>query len=147
VTIRACTNKVHREDGSVDPTANNPKGPAATGTTAAHKLGPKANQGAINAGLRALDRSGAPCRKWQKSSFKLKTFTGVEWEIPRWSAPPKVKINGESEESASGSSSKENKESSHIDSEKSNVSTGDIDVRSTASVNASSPAPVISASA
>jgi hypothetical protein len=145
--MRARTDSDYREDGSVDPTANNPKGPAATGTAAAHKLGPKANQGAINAGLRALDRSGAPCRKWQKSSFKLKTFTGVEWEIPRWSAPPKVKVNGDSEESASGGSSKENKESSHIDSEKSNNSTGDMEIGSTASVNASSPAPVISASA
>ena len=42
-----------------------------------HKLGPKANQGAINAGLRALDRSGKPCRKWNKKPFQLKSFTGI----------------------------------------------------------------------
>lgn len=70
----------------------------------------------------------------------------MEWEIPRWSAPPKVKINGESEGSASGESSKENKENSQIDSEKSN-SAGDIEIGSTASINASSPAPAITASA
>lgn len=45
--------------------------------------------GAINAGLRALDRSGKPCRKWAKGSFQLKSFTGVQWSIPRWRAPPK----------------------------------------------------------
>lgn len=46
--------------------------------------------GAINAGLRALDRSGKPCRKWTKAGFTLKSFTGVVWEIHRWSAPPKA---------------------------------------------------------
>lgn len=138
------TDYFYREDGTGDTNSNNGKGPTTVGPTAAHKLGPKANQGAINAGLRALDRSGTPCRKWQKSSFKIKTFTGREWEIPRWSAPPKVKINGESEESASGDSSKENKESSQLDSEKSN-SAGDLEIGSTASINPSSPAPAISA--
>ncbi|KAL2264726.1 hypothetical protein VTJ83DRAFT_7236 [Remersonia thermophila] len=61
------------------------------GSLGPHKLGPKANQGAINAGLRALDRSGAPCRKWVKGGFTLKSFTGVVWEIPRWTAPPRVR--------------------------------------------------------
>jgi hypothetical protein len=137
---------LHREDGTGDNPNGNGKGPSTTGTTATHKLGPKANQGAINAGLRALDRSGKPCRKWQKSSFKIKTFTGTVWEIPRWSAPPKVKINGESDGStSSGDSSKENKENSQIESDKSN-SAGDIEMGSTASINPSSPAPVIAAS-
>ncbi|CAK7236372.1 hypothetical protein SBRCBS47491_009615 [Sporothrix bragantina] len=73
----------------------------------AHKLGPKASMGAINAGLRALDRSGKPCRKWIKGGFQLKSFTGVQWEIPRWRAPPKFSgitddsANGTGEESAS----------------------------------------------
>ncbi|KAL1890498.1 hypothetical protein Cpir12675_005361 [Ceratocystis pirilliformis] len=56
-----------------------------------HKLGPKANQGAINAGLRALDRSGKPCRKWVKGSFTIKSFTGVTWDISRWAAPAQAK--------------------------------------------------------
>ncbi|CAK7265465.1 hypothetical protein SEPCBS57363_001597 [Sporothrix epigloea] len=75
---------------------------------AAHKLGPKASMGAINAGLRALDRTGKPCRKWVKGGFQLKSFTGVCWSIPRWRAPPKLVVssfdsaNGTGEESASG---------------------------------------------
>ncbi|KAL5606113.1 hypothetical protein BROUX41_006119 [Berkeleyomyces rouxiae] len=56
-----------------------------------HKLGPKANQGAINAGLRALDRSGKPCRKWVRGNFTLKSFTGVTWEITRWTTPAQAK--------------------------------------------------------
>jgi hypothetical protein len=136
----------NREDGTTDNLNGTTKGPSTAAGTGAHKLGPKANQGAINAGLRALDRSGKPCRKWQKSSFKIKSFTGTVWEIPRWSAPPKVTVNGESDESGSGGSSKENKESSHVDSEKSN-SAVDIEMGSAASILASSPAPAVAASA
>jgi len=51
------------------------------------KLGPKANQGAINAQLRALDRTGKPCKRWSKATFSLKSFTGVQWTIPTWGAP------------------------------------------------------------
>ncbi|KAL0634889.1 hypothetical protein Q9L58_006169 [Maublancomyces gigas] len=51
------------------------------------KLGPKANQGAINAGLRALDRTGKPCKRWEKATISLKSFTGVQWSIPTWGAP------------------------------------------------------------
>lgn len=138
---------LNREDGTADILNGTVKGPSYTApTTGTHKLGPKANQGAINAGLRALDRSGKPCRKWQKSSFKIRSFTGTEWEIPRWAAPPKVTIKGEPDESSSASSSKENKESTHVDSEKSN-SAMDIEMGSTASMPPSSPAPIIVASA
>ncbi|KAL1842028.1 hypothetical protein VTJ49DRAFT_6194 [Mycothermus thermophilus] len=72
---------------------------------APHKLGPKANQGAINAGLRALDRSGKPCRKWVKGGFSLKSFTGVVWEIPRWTAPPRVRPDESGSASASAADS------------------------------------------
>ncbi|CZR53248.1 related to MUC1 Extracellular alpha-1,4-glucan glucosidase [Phialocephala subalpina] len=125
--------KARLEDGTIDHSSTAPR--ASTG--AAHKLGPKANQGAINAGLRALDRTGKPCRRWQKGSFKLKSFTGVTWEIPRWTAPPKVTIQGNSEGSASGDSSKENKDNSQMESEKSN-SGADVEM---ASNLVSSPAP------
>lgn len=128
---------INREDGSVDHSATAPR----VGNAAAHKLGPKANQGAINAGLRALDRTGKPCRKWQKGSFKLKSFTGISWEIPRWTAPPRAKIETASGDSASGDSSKENKDNSHIDSEKSEKSTGGAD---TGSNNFESPLPPVS---
>lgn len=52
--------------------------------SAATRLGPKANTGAINAGLRALDRTGAPCRKWERQPLKLRSFTGVLWQLPSW---------------------------------------------------------------
>ncbi|KAK9365840.1 INO80 complex subunit Ies4-domain-containing protein [Lipomyces kononenkoae] len=48
------------------------------------KLGPKANQGSINAQLRALDRSGKPCRRWTKMPLELQSFTGWEWKVPAW---------------------------------------------------------------
>ncbi|KUI58492.1 INO80 complex subunit 4 [Cytospora mali] len=122
---------------------------------AAHRLGPKANQGAINAGLRALDRSGKPCRKWTKGGFQLKTFTGVHWEIPRWTAPPKPKpVEVTTEEgvttsgpvSADGSSSKENKENVvqpiKSDTHSNSNSGGDVEMQSAPSIQASSPAPM-----
>lgn len=80
----------HSEDGTIDHSAK-PSAPTAPG----HKLGPKANQGAINAGLRALDRSGKPCRKWTRKAFQLKSFTGVVWEVPSWKGGQMVLINGD----------------------------------------------------
>lgn len=133
----------HRDDGTLEP------------RPAAHRLGPKANQGAINAGLRALDRSGKPCRKWNKGGFQLKTFTGVQWEIPRWTAPPKPKpvevtpeagVTVSGPVSADGSSSKENKENVaqpvKSDSPSNSNSGGDVEMQSVPSVQASSPAPM-----
>ncbi|PNH65940.1 hypothetical protein VD0002_g3253 [Verticillium dahliae] len=98
--------KARLEDGTIDPNSTG------RGGAGAHKLGPKANQGAINAGLRALDRSGKPCRKWSKGGFTMKSFTGVVWEIPRWTAPPHIVIqpSDDSNAASADSSSKENKE-------------------------------------
>lgn len=73
-----------------DPNEPNRKG--GNGGAGSHKLGPKANQGAINAGLRALDRSGKPCRRWQKKTIRLKSFTGVCWEVPTWRSRKPVPI-------------------------------------------------------
>jgi hypothetical protein len=125
------------EDGTIDP-----NGRSGGGTY--HKLGPKANQGAINAGLRALDRSGAPCRKWTKGGFKLKSFTGVLWEIPRWTAPPKPKPEVSTEEPAASaeSSNKENKDASQQKSENSASNAGAEPQSIPPSVHASSPAPM-----
>ncbi len=128
-------------------TSDDGTGEGGRGSLAAHKLGPKANQGAINAGLRALDRSGKPCRKWDRGGFKLKSFTGVVWEIPRWTAPPKSRPESSADGSLptpeSGSSNKENKEdNSQIKSEASNNG-GDVEMRGTPSFAAdNSPAPV-----
>ena len=91
---------------------------------AGHKLGPKANQGAINAGLRALDRTGKPCRKWEKKTFALKSFTGVVWEIPSWRAPKKVAVDIHSDVRKSDTptttgENQVNKENSNVGSENS----------------------------
>ncbi|KAI1389704.1 DUF1711-domain-containing protein [Hypoxylon trugodes] len=128
--------KPRLDDGTIDPTGK-------TNGGTYHKLGPKANQGAINAGLRALDRSGAPCRKWNRGGFRVKSFTGVIWEIPRWTAPPKPKPQATPEEPAASaeSSNKENKDGSQMKSENS-TSHADGEQRSIPpSINASSPAP------
>ncbi|CAF9913262.1 MAG: hypothetical protein HETSPECPRED_001373 [Heterodermia speciosa] len=96
------------------------KGPAPGPT---HKLGPKANQGAINAGLRALDRTGKPCKRWTKSGFNLKTFTGIAWEIPSWRAPKSTTVDDSGDASksstSSNSQSKVDKSNSNAESERS----------------------------
>jgi hypothetical protein len=113
----------------------------------AHKLGPKANQGAINAGLRALDRTGAPCRRWQRKSFQVKSFTGIMWEVPTWRAPkPHNLHNGESKEGVvivenGDSDSKANQTGTSAPSEKSNLGDGDLTPLPTSV--ADSPAPTI----
>src|ERR1700712_1238472 len=99
----------------------NSKGPF-TAPTPNQKLGPKANQGAINAGLRALDRSGKPCRKWERKGFQLKSLTGVTWTIGSWTAPLKDKtFSGDvKSESSYSSESKQHMESSAVASDRSN---------------------------
>ncbi|KAK9382210.1 INO80 complex subunit Ies4-domain-containing protein [Kockiozyma suomiensis] len=58
------------------------------------KLGPKANQGSINAQLRALDRTGKPCRRWTKAPLELKSFTGWEWSTVSWAGDQKYETAG-----------------------------------------------------
>ncbi|KAF2017515.1 hypothetical protein BU24DRAFT_151956 [Aaosphaeria arxii CBS 175.79] len=82
----------------------NNKGPFAI-PNPIQKLGPKANQGAINAGLRALDRTGKPTRKWEKKGFQLRSFTGVSWDVPTWRAPKKIAAFSEDVKSDSPGSS------------------------------------------
>jgi len=73
---------------------------------AAPKLGPKANQGAINACLRALDRTGKPTRKWQRTGFQVKSFTGYTWNAGTYAAskkpPAEFASDVKSDESSSG---------------------------------------------
>lgn len=132
------------DDGTIDP---NGKTGAGGPTNGAHKLGPKANQGAINAGLRALDRSGKPCRKWERKPIQLKSFTGVVWELPSWRAPKSRLPNEESPEGkdvSQPSGSKANDSSTAMDSEKSNA--GEMGVRpmmeSTPAASSPVPAPL-----
>ncbi|KAF2637380.1 hypothetical protein P280DRAFT_101372 [Massarina eburnea CBS 473.64] len=97
----------------------NHKGPFAT-PAPIPKLGPKANLGTINANLRALDRTGKPCRKWEKKGFMIRSFTGVAWGVPTWRAPKKSAIFSEDVKSDStGSSDTKVKDESSAISDKS----------------------------
>ncbi len=114
----------------------------------APKLNPKANQGAINANLRALDRSGAACRKWVRMGFKVKSFTGVLWDTGAWSAGKRastVDLSGDAKSETSAPSvapiKQNNVDSSAVASDKSN--SGDAGTPMAATVEmeaASSPA-------
>lgn len=131
-----------REDGTIDPVGKPTGGGGVTNGT--HKLGPKANQGAINAGLRALDRSGKPCRKWERKPIQLKSFTGVMWELPSWRAPKSRLPKEESQESKDASQpndSKANDSSTAMDSEKSNAGENGARLVMESTPAASSPVP------
>jgi len=107
-------------------------------------VNPKANQGAINANLRALDRSGKACRRWERKGFQVKSFTGVLWNLPSWRAPKGsgVDVNGDvKSDTTSSSDAKVNNESSAVPSDKSN-SGNDLDVPIAHVHAASSPAPI-----
>jgi len=70
-------------------------------------------------------------------TFRIST---VVWEIPRWTAPPKIKLNPESDSSDSSKENENgNKDSSRLESEKSNSIAMEVN---TPDHNASSPAPV-----
>lgn len=128
-----------REDGTDQPKPS--------GTS--HRLGPKANTGAINAGLRALDRSGAPCRRWERKPLQLRSFTGVQWHLPSWRAPSghPAEENGETKEAvleAGDSDSKANNSISGVPSEK---SAGDGDFTPVPQRTVESPTPAIAMAA
>lgn len=94
-----------RPDGTID-RSQEKKGPVpGPNPNPAHKLGPKAHTGPINAGLRALDRTGKPCRKWERKGLVLKSFTGTVWGLNTWKAPPRENAsNGEVKSDSAGSS-------------------------------------------
>ncbi|KAF2751126.1 hypothetical protein M011DRAFT_473640 [Sporormia fimetaria CBS 119925] len=123
----------------------NNKGPFAG--PAPVKLGPKANQGAINAGLRALDRTGKPCRKWNKRGFQVRSFTGVIWDVPTWRAPKNAAVFSEDVKSDSTNSSDLNvKDESSAISDKSGLPNGSTPAAPTANGLSVTPAPVTAAS-
>lgn len=74
----------------------------------------------------------------------MKSFTGITWEVPRWTAPPKPKPQVTPEEPAPSteSSNKENKDGSQMKSEAANShADGEQQSSMPPSINASSPAP------
>ncbi|KAJ5559330.1 hypothetical protein N7535_009558 [Penicillium sp. DV-2018c] len=127
--------------------------------TAAARLGPKANTGAINAGLRALDRSGAACRRWERKPLQLRSFTGVTWQLPSWRAPGVAKSDssGEIKAAALASGDSDTKATLHapgtdtangssaVPSEKSNSGDGDVTPAPSHLVEPSSPAIAMAA--
>lgn len=112
-------------------------------TVPAHKLGPKANTGAINAGLRALDRSGKPCRKWQKNGVRIKSFTGNLWGVDTWKAPKRDEsFSGDVKSDTTGSSEVKPNASSAVASERSHSNVDGGDTIMTNGIE-SSPAPAL----
>ncbi|KAF2858263.1 hypothetical protein K470DRAFT_260012 [Piedraia hortae CBS 480.64] len=75
--------------------ADNGNGTKPNGVSS-HRPNPKANTGAINANLRALDRSGKPCRRWERKPMQIKSFTGHTWQLETWKGNPRVKSNDNS---------------------------------------------------
>lgn len=55
----------------------------APGTPQSHTGGAR-SMAAVNASLRALDKSGKPCRRWVKDQINIKSFTGVEYTLVSW---------------------------------------------------------------
>ncbi|KAK0932977.1 hypothetical protein LTR48_001767 [Friedmanniomyces endolithicus] len=106
----------HSQDGTT--TKRGPANPAVP----SHRLGPKANTGNINANLRALDRSGKPCRKWERKPMPIKSFTGVSWGLGYWNAPPALQngSTGDVKSDTTGSSELKPGDSSAVASERSN---------------------------
>lgn len=49
---------------------------------------PRTAQTSINACLRALDRSGAPCRRWRRMAVSIRSFTGCAFDVPAWKGDP-----------------------------------------------------------
>jgi hypothetical protein len=120
------------------------------GNVAAHKLGPKANTGAINAGLRALDRSGKPCRRWEKKGLQLKSFTGAVWGMSSWGAPSRtngIDANGETKSDSSSEVKPPGSSAMPSDKESHGGDNGDTTMMDTTMMTGmeSSPAPAIAA--
>lgn len=116
----------HRADGTIDRTAEAANGAAPRANPIpAHKLGPKANTGNINANLRALDRTGKPCRKWGKRSLNLKSFTGTQWSMASWRAPPRDQGFAGDVKSDSSSDAKAVNDSSALPSDRSHSHVGE----------------------
>jgi hypothetical protein len=123
-----------------DPNATTP----IAAPTPAQKLGPKANAGAINANLRSLDRTGKfKARKWQKTGFRIRTFTGSVVELPSWKASSRGAAFSEDVKSDStGSSDTKIKDESSAVSDKSGLTPAPPALDALAS----SPAPLAASS-
>lgn len=119
----------------------NAKGPFAA-TAAANKAGPKANLGAINERLRALDRTGAKCRRWEKKGFQVRSFTGVVWHLPTYQPGRTSVFPDDVKSDTTGTSDSKLKDESSAISDKSGLNGDSTSVPTPMNGIASSPAPI-----
>ena len=139
-------NTLYRPDGTIDRTNDSKKGPfTGPNPVSTHKLGPKANTGAINAGLRALDRTGKPCRKWERKGLQIKSFTGTIWDMSSWKTLSRDSaFTGDVKSDSTGSSELKPNGSNALPSERSNSGADGGDAMLTNGLE-SSPAPPVAA--
>ena len=119
----------------------NSKGPFPA-PAAINKAGPKANLGAINERLRALDRSGAKCRRWEKKGFQVRSFTGVMWQVPTYQPGRKGAFADDVKSDSTGTSESKLKDESSAISDKSGLNGDSTPVPTPMNGIASSPAPI-----
>lgn len=81
--------------GNAPSSPTGPEDGSATPSRGQHaKPGPKPGGFVVNAAIKALDRSGAPTRRWTKKPLELKSFTGFQFNVIAW--------EGEEEEGEGG---------------------------------------------
>jgi hypothetical protein len=113
---------------------------------AINKAGPKANLGAINDRLRALDRTGTKCRRWEKKGFQVRSFTGVLWQVPTYQPGRNSAFPDDVKSDSTGTSDSKLKDESSAISEKSGMNgDGSTPVPTQMNGIASSPAPIAAA--
>jgi hypothetical protein len=122
---------------------NDPNSKTSFSTPAAiNKAGPKANLGAINERLRALDRSGAKCRRWEKKGFQVRSFTGVIWQVPTYQPGRGSAFADDVKSDSTGTSDSKLKDESSAISDKSGLNGDSASVQTPMNGIASSPAPI-----
>jgi len=119
----------------------NSKGPFAA-PAAINKAGPKANLGAINERLRALDRSGAKCRRWEKKGFQVRSFTGVLWQVPTYQPGRGSAFADDVKSDTTGTSDSKLKDESSAISDKSGINGDSTPIPTPMNGLESSPAPI-----
>ncbi|KAF1835328.1 DUF1711-domain-containing protein [Decorospora gaudefroyi] len=119
----------------------NGKGPSVA-PPAINKGGPKANLGAINERLRALDRTGTKCRRWEKKGFQVRSFTGVLWNVPTYQPGRTSVFPDDVKSESTGTSDSKMKDESSAISDKSGLNGDSTPVPTPLNGIASSPAPI-----
>ncbi|ANB13406.1 hypothetical protein AWJ20_1696 [Sugiyamaella lignohabitans] len=77
--------------------------------------GPKTAMAATVAGVKALDRSGKPCRRWTKKEVQISSFTGVRYALGVWTGEPDKDMSDKDKTGDAKSNKASNKSSSNKD--------------------------------